>query len=59
MSSGAADTSFGPPTCGAIAIRTPTMSSGVAPASSARPICQTYEAGGASSAMSAAILTRA
>jgi hypothetical protein len=59
MSSGGANTSFGLLICGAIAIRTPTRSSGVAPVSSARPTCQTYEAGGASSAMSAAILTRA
>ena len=59
MSSGAAATTLGPPTCGVTAISTPTRSAGVAPASSALATCQTYEAGGASSAMSAASLTRA
>lgn len=39
MSSGAAATSFGPPTCGAMAISTPMRSSGVAPASSALLTC--------------------
>src|SRR5580693_182033 len=39
MSSGAAATVFGPPTCGATAISTPIRSAGVAPASSALATC--------------------
>ena len=38
---GAASTSFGPPTCGAMAMSTPMMSSGVAPSASAVLTCQT------------------
>ena len=40
MSSGAAATIFGPPTCGAIAISTPRMSEGETPSSIAFFTCQ-------------------
>src|SRR5436190_9479746 len=56
MSSGAAATTRGPPTCGATARSTPRTSSGLAPSSRAFATCHAYEAGGASSAISAAIL---
>src|SRR3954469_12702152 len=59
MSSGAAATTRGPPTCGATARSTPSRSSGVTPSASAFVTCQAYDAGGASRAISAAILTRA
>ena len=59
MISAAAATVLGPPTCGATARSTPTMSSGVTPSSSALAICHAYEAGGASSAIRLAILTSA
>src|SRR4051794_28738163 len=57
--SGAAATTRGPPTCGATARSTPRMSSAEAPSSTALVICHAYDAGGASSAMSAAIFTSA
>src|SRR6516164_5828704 len=57
ISSGAAATTRGPPTCGATAFNTPRRSSGVQPDPSALATCQRYEDGGASSAIRAAILT--
>ena len=57
MISGPAAITLGPPTCGATAWSTPRMSSGVTPTSSALPTCHTYDAGGASIAISAAIFT--
>src|SRR6516225_1252487 len=57
ISSGAAATTRGPPTCGATAFNTPRRSSGVQPDPSALATCQRYEEGGASSAIRAAILT--
>lgn len=45
MISGAAAIARGPPTCGATARSTPTMSCGVAPESSALATCQRYETG--------------
>src|SRR5215472_10644287 len=57
ISSGAAATTRGPPTCGATAFNTPRRSSGVQPDPSALATCQRYEDGGASSAISAAIFT--
>ena len=57
MSSGAAATILGMPTCGATACSTPARSPGVQPASSALPTCHRYDDGGASSAISTAILT--
>src|SRR3954451_6208246 len=59
MISGAAATTRGPPTWVATARSTPRMSSGDAPSSSAFATCHAYEAGGASIAISAAILTSA
>lgn len=56
---GAADTMHATPTIGARATGTPIASSGVAPLSTGRSICQTKEAGSASSATSTPTLTSA